>query len=238
MKNSKDNKKSTRSNKYDKERKTVKILTFAVVIAALIVIILLIMSLFSGGDKPQESTTDNSSMIIKNSDDSTQSDVQSSKDSSEDSSESSSESVESESVESESKESESKESESKESEESESEKAESVEKKEVEPTDENVEEVYTEDWEPVETEQEGEHKTNFSDGSQDRIEIKKAAAVATDLSEANMIEWWVENSGEGQVVATVSDKDQTKTYRVYLNWVDGQGWQPTKVEQLEENDKR
>ncbi len=229
MKNSKDNKKSTRSNKYDKERKTVKILTFAVVIAALIVIILLIMSLFSGGDKPQESTTDNSSMIIKNSDDSTQSDVQSSKDSSE----SSSESVESESVESESKESE-----SKESEESESEKAESVEKKEVEPTDENVEEVYTEDWEPVETEQEGEHKTNFSDGSQDRIEIKKAAAVATGLSEANMIEWWVENSGEGQVVATVSDKDQTKTYRVYLNWVDGQGWQPTKVEQLEENDKQ
>jgi cytoskeletal protein RodZ len=229
MKNSKDNKKSTRSNKYDKERKTVKILTFAVVIAALIVIILLIMSLFSGGDKPQESTTDNSSMIIKNSDDSTQSDVQSSKDSSE----SSSESVESESVESESKESE-----SKESEESESEKAESVEKKEVEPTDENVKEVYTEDWEPVETEQEGEHKTNFSDGSQDRIEIKKAAAVATDLSEANMIEWWVENSGEGQVVATVSDKDQTKTYRVYLNWVDGQGWQPTKVEQLEENDKQ
>ncbi|MEK6189372.1 MAG: YrrS family protein [Carnobacterium alterfunditum] len=224
MKNSKDNKKSTRSNKYDKERKTVKILTFAVVIAALIVIILLIISLFSGGDKPQESTTDNSSMIIKNSDDSTQSDVQSSNNSSE----SSSESVESESVESESKESESKE----------SEKAESTEKKEVEPTDGNVEEVYTEDWEPVETEQEGEHKTNFNDGSQDRIEIKKAAAVATGLSEANMIEWWVENSGEGQVVATVSDKDQTKTYRVYLNWVDGQGWQPTKVEQLEENDKQ
>lgn len=235
MKNSKDNKKSTRSNKYDKERKTVKILTFAVVIAALIVIILLIMSLFSGGDKPQETTTDSSSMIIKNSDDSAQSDVQSSK--------SSSESVESESKESESKESEeseSKESESKESEskESESKESESNAKKEAEPTDDNVEEAYTEDWEPVETEQEGEHTTNFNDGSQDRIEIKKAAAVAAGLNGSEMIEWWVENGGEGQVVATVSDSAQTKTYRVYLNWVDGQGWQPAKVEQLKENDKR
>ena len=43
MKEPKDNKKNTRSNKYDKERKTVKILTFAVIIAALIVILLLIM---------------------------------------------------------------------------------------------------------------------------------------------------------------------------------------------------
>lgn len=218
MKEPKDNKKNTRSNKYDKERKTVKILTFAVIIAALIVILLLIMSLFSGGDKPQEVATESSSRVIKNSEESTQSEVQNSEKSSESSSES--ETSQSESSES-----------------AESESSESVETKETEPTDENVTEAYTGDWKPVETQQEGEHTTNFNDGSQDRIEIKKATANATGLDESAMIEWWVENSGEGQVVATVSDTGQTKNYRVYLKWVDKQGWQPIKVEQLKENDK-
>lgn len=213
MKDSKDNKKNTRSNKYDKERKTIKILTVAVIIAALVVIGLVVMSLFSGGDEPQEVTKESSSVIIK--------DTESSKQSELTSSEASSESSESESSESE-----------------ESQESESVETKETEPTDENVTEAYTGDWKPVETEQEGEHTTNFNDGSQDRIEIKKAASVATGLNESDMIEWWVENSGEGQVVATVSDSAQTKNYRVYLKWVDDQGWQPTKVEQLKENDKQ
>lgn len=220
MKDSKDNQKNTRSNKYDKERKTVKILTFAVVIAALIVIALLIMSLFSGEDEPQEGATDSSSIVIKNSEESIQSKSQSSK------SQSSESSSESESSESESSESE------------ESEESESVKTEEAEPTDENVAEAYTGDWKPVETEQEGEHTTDFTDGSQDRIEIKKAAAVATGLNESDIIEWWVENGGEGQVVATVSDSAQTKTYRVYLSWVNDQGWQPTKVEELKENDKQ
>lgn len=219
MKDPKNNKKNTRSNKYDKERKTVKILTFAVVIAALIVIILLVMSLFSGGDKPQEVATESSNMVIKNSEESAQSEAQSSESSSESNSES--ESSESESSESE-----------------ESEESESVETEEAEPSDENVAEAYTGDWKPVETEQEGEHTTDFTDGSQDRTEIKSAAAVATGLNESDMIEWWVENGGEGQVVATISDSAQTKTYRVYLSWVDDQGWQPTKVEQLKENDKQ
>lgn len=219
MKDSKEKKKNTRSKKYDKERKTVKILTFAVVIAALIVIALLIMSLFSGGAEPQEVATESSSLVIKNSEESTKTESKSSNSSSESSSES--ESAESESSESE-----------------ESEESESVETEEAEPTDENVADAYTGDWEPVETEQEGEHTTDFNDGSQDRNEIKKAAAVATGLNESDMIEWWVENGGEGQVVATVSDSAQTKTYRVYLNWVDSQGWQPTKVELLKENDKQ
>lgn len=216
MKDSKDNKKNTRSNKYDKERKTIKLLTFAVIIAALFVVVLLVISLFNGGDEPQqEVSTESSSIIINDDEGSTQSESQSSQSSSE------SESSESESSESE-----------------ESEESESVDTEEIDPSDENVTEAYTGDWEPVETEQEGEHTTNFSDGSQDRIEIKKAAAIATGLNESDMIEWWVENGGEGQVVATVSDSAQTTTYRVYLGWVDNQGWQPTKVEQLKENDKR
>lgn len=221
MKDPKGNKKNTRSNKYDKERKTVKILTFAVVIAALVVVVLIIMSLFSGGDEPQESTTESSSLIIKDSSESIQSDSQSSESSSENSSESGSS-----------------ESESSESEESEESESESVETDETEPSDDNVSEAYTGDWEPVATEQQGEHTTDFNNGSQDRAEIKKAAAVATGLNESDMIEWWVENGGAEQVVATVSDSSQTKTYRVYLNWVDDQGWQPTKVEQLKENDKQ
>ena len=186
-------------------------------VAALVVVVLIIMSLFSGGDEPQESTTESSSMIVKDSAESTQSDSQSSESNSE---------------------SESSESESSESEESEESKSESVETNETEPTDENVTEAYTGDWDPIATEQQGEHTTDFNNGSQDRAEIKKAAAVATGLSESDMIEWWVENGGAEQEVATVSDSSQTKTYRVYLNCVDDQGWQPTKVEELKQNDKQ
>ena len=97
------------------------------------------------------------------------------------------------------------------------------------------EEVIKKDWEPQGTEQSGKHKTNFSNGSQDRKEIKSAVSNATGLNEGDMIEWWVGNAGNKQVEATVSNKSQSKTYRVSLKWVDGKGWQPTQVENVKSN---
>ncbi|MCT1903318.1 YrrS family protein [Oceanobacillus sojae] len=106
----------------------------------------------------------------------------------------------------------------------------------AEPSDNNVSEAYTGDWDPVGTEQEGEHNTDFGDGSQDRAEIKKATSLVTGLSEDGMIEHWVGNNGPDKVIATVSDSSSSEFYRVFLDWVDGEGWQPTKVEKLIEND--
>ncbi|MFA1820495.1 YrrS family protein [Virgibacillus oceani] len=113
---------------------------------------------------------------------------------------------------------------------------EEVEMETAEPSDENVIEAYTGNWQPVGTEQEGPHTTDYNDGSQDRIEINQAVVYATDLDEDDMTTHWVGNDGEQRVVATVSDSDHTQIYRVFLTFIDGEGWQPTKVEVLEEID--
>ena len=110
-----------------------------------------------------------------------------------------------------------------------------AETKEIPSTDENVAKAYTGDWEPIGTSQTGEHSaTDYTDGSADRIEIKQAVAVATGISADNMIEWWIGNAGDQQVTATVSDTQKEKIARVQLKWVDGEGWQVTLVEELNE----
>ena len=50
--------------------------------------------------------------------------------------------------------------------------------------------------------------------------------------------WWLErNGGPEKAIGTVAPKDQSTTYRVYLQWVDGKGWKPVKMQELVENDK-
>lgn len=66
--------------------------------------------------------------------------------------------------------------------------------------------------------------------------MEQAIQLATNLDE--MITWRIENGGEQKAVATVSSMDQDKTYRIYLSWITNQGWQPTKVELLKENDMK
>lgn len=110
-----------------------------------------------------------------------------------------------------------------------------AETKEVPSTDEIVAKAYTGDWEPIGTSQTGEHSaTDYTDGSADRIEIKQGVAAATGISADNMIEWWIGNAGDQQVTATVSDTQKEKIARVQLKWVDGEGWQVTLVEELNE----
>jgi hypothetical protein len=109
-----------------------------------------------------------------------------------------------------------------------------TETEEVPSTDDNVSTAYTGDWEPIGTTQTGEHVTDYSDGSADRNEIRQAIAAVTDISADNMIEWWIGNAGDQQVTATVSDTQKETIARVQLDWVDGEGWQVTLVEELNE----
>ena|SRR5699024_2784759 len=108
-----------------------------------------------------------------------------------------------------------------------------VELKEIESSDSNVIKAYEGDWDPIGTKQEGPHTTTYDDGSDDRIEIREAVLMVTDLKEDNLEEQWIGRGGEQKVIATVSNKDLTEIYRVYLDWVDEEGWQPTKYEELE-----
>lgn len=103
---------------------------------------------------------------------------------------------------------------------------------EVESDDPLVEEAYTGEWSPIGTSQSGEHTTDFSDGSQDRIEISEAVSSVTGLEAGSMTEWWVGGNGPSQVEATVSSQDESEVYRVYLQFVEEEGWQPIRVEQL------
>ncbi|MDP1417496.1 YrrS family protein [Peribacillus simplex] len=121
------------------------------------------------------------------------------------------------------------------------EKAGDAELEEVESSgDGNVAAAYTsEDWKPVGTEQSGEHTTSFEKGSVDWNEMSKAIASGAGIDEGSMKLWWLQNGGSSNTaIGTVSEGDNPKTFRVYIEWVDGSGWKPVKVEELKTNDKR
>ncbi|SFD56549.1 Protein of unknown function [Lentibacillus persicus] len=108
----------------------------------------------------------------------------------------------------------------------------------TEPSDDNVSEAYTGNWQAVGTEQTEPHTVNYSEGSQDRQEMRKAVAAATGLDEERFIMWWIKRNGDQRVINTVSSSDESELYRVYNTWVPDEGWQPTKVEKLKENDQK
>lgn len=106
--------------------------------------------------------------------------------------------------------------------------------------DGNVAATYTsEGWKPVGTEQSGKHTTSFQKGSVDWNEMRKAIALGAGIDEGNMRLWWLQNGGSpNTAIGTVSEGDSPKTFRVHIEWVDGSGWKPVKVEELKTNDKR
>lgn len=105
--------------------------------------------------------------------------------------------------------------------------------------DSNIETTYeNENWQPVGTTQTGEHVTNFTKDSTDWNEMEKALAYGAGLDENNIILYWLGNGGAAnKATGTISPKDKSATYRVYIEWVDGSGWKPYKVEQLKTNDR-
>lgn len=110
---------------------------------------------------------------------------------------------------------------------------------EKETTEKNVEKIIINPaWEPVGTEQVNGHQPSSEMGSIDWNEKLKAGAYAIGTTVDNMTAWWVgrgENP-ETQSVLTVQAKDSDDIYRVYIEWVDGKGWKPTKMKKLYEND--
>lgn len=106
--------------------------------------------------------------------------------------------------------------------------------------DKNVLNTYTsESWKPVGTEQTGVHAISYEKGSTDWNEMTKAIAYGAGIDEASMHLWWLSNGGTpATAIGTVSAGNNPQSYRVYIEWVDGAGWKPIKVEELKVNDKR
>lgn len=74
------------------------------------------------------------------------------------------------------------------------------------------------------------HAVDFSDGSADRLAIKEKIIQLTDL-ESDLTEHWVGNDGPGRVTAVAYNPDQSKIYRVFLQYGDGE-WHATNYERL------
>ena len=107
--------------------------------------------------------------------------------------------------------------------------------------DPNVQQVIIDpNWKPIGTVQTGEHVTTYDQNSVDWQEMEKALAYGANIPHENMVVWWLENGGSPELaVGTISTNDNhEQAYRVYIEWVDGQGWKPIKVEQLIKNDKK
>ncbi|MEH7074136.1 YrrS family protein [Neobacillus drentensis] len=91
-------------------------------------------------------------------------------------------------------------------------------------------------WQPVGTSQSGEHTAVYDQSSVDWQEMLKAISYATGLDQSNMTVYWLgrDKSTPNGSFSTVASKDKQQKYNVYLQWVDGQGWKPTKVEEINE----
>lgn len=89
-------------------------------------------------------------------------------------------------------------------------------------------------WEAVGTSQTGPNSSE----SVDWDERVKALAYAIGADQSNMTVWYLSfDGGSNKSIGTVTEKGKPEAYRVYLEWQDGDGWKPVKVEELIENDK-
>lgn len=91
-------------------------------------------------------------------------------------------------------------------------------------------------WKPIGTEQAEPHTTNFQTDSVDRVEMEMATSYATGFDRSDMVVWWLGRNGGNSITATVSSKTTKQVLKVYLDWVPNEGWKPTKIEELKEND--
>lgn len=221
---------NSRLDKYEKRRKNTKFITYFAMAAAVLALFLIGTWIFGGGDeeKTADSQTQNTNeddgyfLEIEEDDETDDESVVNNND--EENSDGNSEENTTDSEQA--------------NNEDEDEETSEIDMEETNPSDDNVKEAFTGNWPPSGTEQTGPHTTVYSNGSQDRIEIKQAVSDATGIASDDLIEWWVENGGDQKVIATVSDKAETETFRVYLSWIDNEGWQPTKIETLLKNDKK
>ncbi|WP_339250686.1 DUF1510 family protein [Sporosarcina sp. FSL W8-0480] len=103
------------------------------------------------------------------------------------------------------------------------------------PNDEEivVETIVDAAWKPIGTVQTGEHVSIYNDESVDWDEKKEAIAYATKFPVESLIYWKIKNGGGPQKsIGIVSTRDKSEKFRVYLEWVDGQGWKPVKMDIL------
>lgn len=90
-------------------------------------------------------------------------------------------------------------------------------------------------WKPIKSSQTTGPAQNYDASGVDWAEMVQAITYATGFDEGNGdILKRLENNGPKKSVGTIVKKDSQQIYRVYLEWVDNEGWKPVLVEELSE----
>lgn len=99
--------------------------------------------------------------------------------------------------------------------------------------DPNVVEAYTNPaWMPIGTSQSEPHTTTFDSSSVDWKEMVQSISYALNIPADTLTILFIGNNGPNKAIGTVQAKDTKQTYKVYIEWVEAQGWQPTLVQQM------
>jgi cytoskeletal protein RodZ len=106
-----------------------------------------------------------------------------------------------------------------------------------ESADENVLSSYKADWDAVPTKQTEPHTISFEQDTEDWNEMLDAATLATGIDSDAMQYLWVSGNGPNKVIATFTDRDSQEHFRVYIEWVENEGYTPTQVDLLKEHDQ-
>ncbi|KON86955.1 primase [Sporosarcina globispora] len=220
----KGNSRESRFGKREKRKKT-NIILNSLIALVIILIIFVSAKIFFGGNNDQAQTADEQTASENNSKQNEKNKENQNKDAEEDKG-----NVEKDAEEDE-KEAEENEAEENEAEEDSEEEKEQVVTEggsapDVEKTIENSA------WKPVGTSQSGEHTAVYDQNHVDWQEMLSAISYATGVDQGNMTVWFLGNNGPNSSVGTISTKDQSEKYRVYIDWVEGEGWKPSKVEVL------
>lgn len=88
-------------------------------------------------------------------------------------------------------------------------------------------------WTAYPTEQTGPHESTYEKGHIDYEEKLKAIFSVLDIPQDNSIVLSVKNNGSTTTsIAVVTSIDKEQKYRVSIEWIDGEGWKPTRLEVL------
>ena len=107
----------------------------------------------------------------------------------------------------------------------------------VDSDEENVVYAYTSTWAPIPTVQDEPHIITWDQTTVDWNEMMRAAELATGVHIDEIYSLWVSGNGPQSVIATFSNPTGEEHFRVYISWIENQGWQPQQVDVLEEHDQ-
>ena len=220
---------SSRLNRYEKKRKNTKWLTFFIVIGTILILAFISIIFLTGSDEdvaqdPDVEISDSADENDQNEDNQANDEQDNQVDQGDNDADSPDESVDQE---------------------AESDQGEEVAEQDpndfdleiVDSDDENVEYAYTSSWSPIPTEQEEPHEITWEQSSVDWNEMMKAAELATGIGIDDMYYLWVSGNGPQSVTATFSNSAMEEHFRVYITWIEGQGWQPERGDVLENQDE-